>query len=116
MGVPPGLDQGTMQLAQQAAGAGQGQVFDHSIIGGLAKTYDASTMIDSFIPEMMKALDRVGRILFLFYWKSEEFAERYGDQDITEMEDHLRGVFKNFGDLILKLKQKTIDADTDTYL
>jgi hypothetical protein len=99
------------QLAQQAAAAGQQQVFDHSVIGGLAQTYDVSFAVDSYVPDLLKALDRIGRILFLFYWKNVDFAERYGDQDLTAMEDQLRGVFKSLGDLTLKLKQKTIDAE-----
>jgi hypothetical protein len=99
------------QLAQQAAATGQQQVFDHSVIGGLAQTYDVSFAVDSYVPDLLKALDRIGRILFLFYWKNVDFAERYGDQDLTAMEDQLRGVFKSLGDLTLKLKQKTIDAE-----
>lgn len=103
------VDPQTMAMLQQAGMAGQRQVFDHAMIGSLAKTYDASTMIDGFIPEMMKALDRVGRTLFLFYWKNEDFAERYGAQDLMETEDQIRAVFKQFGDLILRLKQKSVD-------
>ena len=104
------------QLAQQAAQSGQQQVFDHAVIGGLSRVYDTSATIDGFIPELMTALDRTGRILFLFYWKNEDFAERYGDQDLTEMEDHIRAVFKSLGDLVLKLKQKTIDAEEAEYV
>jgi len=78
--------------------------------------YDTSNAIDSYIPEMMKALDRVGRILFLFYWKNTDFAERYGDQDLIEMEDHLRAVFKSLGDLILSLRQRTIDAEGSEFI
>jgi hypothetical protein len=105
-----------MRLSGLAAQTGQQQVFDHGVIGGLARIYDVSSTIDSFIPEFMKAIDRVGRVLFLFYWKNEEFAERYGDQDLTEMEDQIRSVFKQFGDLTLKLKQKTIDAENGEYV
>jgi hypothetical protein len=104
------------QLAQQASQTGQQQVFDNGLIGSLAETYDVSAAIDSYIPEMLKALDRIGRILFLFYWKNEEFSERYGDQDITEMEDHLRAVFKSYGDLVLKLRQKTIEAEEAEFI
>ena len=104
-------DPEAMDLAMQAAQAGQRQVFDHAAIGGLTKLYDASAVIDSYVPEMSKALDRLGRILFIFYWKNEEFSERYGAEDMTEMEDMLRGVFKSFGDLVLKLKQKSVDAE-----
>ena len=99
-------------LAQQAASAGQKKVFDHAAIGGLSKVYDSSAVVDTYLPDLMKAMDRLGRIIFLFYWKNDEFVTRYGQQDVAEMEDTLRGVFKNFGDLILKLKQKTIDNDS----
>ena len=105
------MDQEAAGLAEQAAGAGQKQVFDHAAIGGLAKLHDTTTVIDSYVPELVQALDRLGRILFLFYWKNEEFAERYGTEDLAEMEDSIRGVFKSFGDLVLQLRQKSIDAD-----
>jgi len=105
------IDTQAAGLAEQAAAAGQKQVFDHAAIGGLSRLYDSGAVIDSYVPELMKALDRIGRILFLFYWKNEEFAERYGSEDLAEMEDMLRGVFKSFGDLVLKLRQKAIDSE-----
>ena len=98
-------------LAMQAAQAGQKHVFDHATIGGLSKLYDVGAVIDSYVPELMKALDRLGRVLFLFYWKNEEFADRYGEGDLSEMEDSLRGIFKGFGDLVLQLRQKAIDQE-----
>ena len=69
-------------------------------------------MIDSYIPEFMKSLDKLGRVLFLYYWKNEDFAERYGSGGIAEMEDLLRGVFKSYGELVLSLKKKAIDTDS----
>ena len=114
MGGEAQMDTQAAGLAQQAAEAGQKKVFDHSAIGGLSKVYDSSAVIDTYLPDLMKALDRLGRIVFLFYWKNDEFVTRYGQQDVAEMEDTIRGVFKNFGDLILKLKQKTIDSDSSS--
>ena len=111
-GEPPQPDQKAMQLAQDAGQAGQGTVFDQAVIGGMAKTYDVSSVIDGYMPDFMKSLDKLGRVLFMFYWKNDDFAERYGDQDLSQMEDSLRGVFKNYGDLLLDLKQKTIEPDT----
>jgi len=105
------MDQEAAGLAGQAAQAGQKQIFDHAAIGGLARVYDAGSVVDSYIPQLMQSLDRVGRILFLFYWKNEEFADRYGTEDLAEMEDTLRGVFKSFGDLVLQLREKTIDSE-----
>ena len=105
------MDVGAQALATQAGQAGQKRVFDHSSIGGLSKLYDTGAVLDSYIPELMQSLDRLGRILFLYYWKNEDFAERYGSGDIAEMEDLIRGVFKQFGELVLKLRKKSIDAD-----
>ena len=107
------LQEDVNNLAQQAAESGQKSVFDHATIAGLAKLYDVSNVIDTYIPEMVKALDRIGRILFLFYWKNEEFVDRYGNEDLNDVEDLLRSVFKSYGDLILKFKEKAISTSID---
>jgi hypothetical protein len=52
-------------------------------------------------------MDRVGRLLLLFYWHQDEFEERYGKDDLQKLEDTLREVFQSQGDLILFLKEKT---------
>jgi hypothetical protein len=114
IGGETAMDLQAAGLGQEAANAGQKQVFDHSTIGGLSKVYDSGAVIDSYVPELMKSLDRLGRILFLFYWKNEEFTERYGNEDMAEMEDTIRGVFKSFGDLVLQLREKTIGSEETT--
>ena len=105
------MDSGAQNLAAQAGQIGQKQIFDHASIGGLSKLYDTGAVLDSFVPELMQALDRLGRILFLYYWKNEDFAERYGSTDMAELEDLIRGVFKSFGELVLQLRKKAIDKD-----
>jgi hypothetical protein len=115
-GGAPQLPPDVQALAQQAAQTGQGQVFDHGVIGGLSRTYDVSSAVDSYVPELLKAVDRLGRLLFLFYWKNTEFAERYGSKDMTDLEDEMRSVFKNLGDLVLKLRQKSIDGQEGEFI
>ena len=110
VGAAP-MDPRALDLATQAAEVGQRHVFDYSAIGGLAKVYDTGSLIDSYIPQFMQSIDRLGRILFLYYWKNEDFGERYGTSDTVELEDTLRSVFRQFGDLALTLRQKTIDVD-----
>lgn len=105
------LDQQAQQLAEEAAAAGQKHVFDQAAIGGLSKVYDTSAVVDSYIPNFMDSLDRLGRVLFLFYWKHDDFTSRYGSDDVVEMEDRLRSVFKQLGDLTLKLKEKAVRTD-----
>ena len=105
------IDQQAQQLAEQAAQAGQKHVFDQAAVGGLSKVYDTSSVVDSYIPNFMDSLDRLGRVLFLFYWKHDDFTSRYGSDDVVEMEDRLRSVFKQLGDLTLKLKEKAVRTD-----
>ena len=113
------FDQEAADLAQNAAKLGQKHVFDKAAIGGLAKVYDTGAVIDSYIPEFLQAVDRLGRVMFLYYWKHNDFIDRYGTDDVIEMEDVLRGTFKQLGKLTLDLKRKAVgggdaDASIDT--
>lgn len=101
-------DQGAMQVAQQAAQSGQKQVFDTAMIGGMLKAVRQDALVDRYLGDLMKALDKLGRILFMFYWHQEEFEDRYGKQDLPELEDSLRNAFEVLGDVVLFLKEKTV--------
>lgn len=105
------IDEEARRLAEEAAAAGQRHVFDQAAIGGLAKVYDVASVVDSYIPDFMDTIDRLGRILFLFYWKHEDFNQRYGNDDMVQMEDQLRNVFKQMGELTLGLKEKAVHKD-----
>jgi hypothetical protein len=49
----------------------------------------------------------------MYYWHNDKFKERYGQQDMIELEDNLRNVFENLGELTLFLKQKTIEPEEE---
>lgn len=100
------MDFDTIQRAMQS---GQKEVFDTAMIGSMLKAVRDDTMIDRYLPDLIKGMDRLGRILFMFYWHGDKFAERYGKQDMPELEDSLRNAFEMIGDTILFLKQKTIE-------
>lgn len=99
--------------ALQAAQGGQKDVFDTRVIGGLAKAVDVDSLIDQMLPDMIKGMDRAGRILFMFYWHNDHFKERYGRTDLLDLEDSLRDCFKSLGDLIIFIKQKTIEPQPE---
>lgn len=101
-------DQDAMQVAQQASQSGQKEVFDTAMIGGMLKAVRQDSLVDRYLGDFMKALDKLGRILFMFYWHSEEFEDRYGKQDLPELEDSLRNAFEVLGDVVLFLKEKTV--------
>jgi hypothetical protein len=107
------LDDPEVQKIMDASKSGQKDVFDMAVVEGLAKTVDVGAKVDEFIPDMIRGMDRCGRVLFLFYWHNEAFRDRYGRQDLVEMEDSLRNVFKSSGDLCLFLKQKTIESQPE---
>jgi hypothetical protein len=110
IGQPGAPEMGNPQLAidqaMQASGLGQQQVFDHAMLGVLAQASDISEMIHRYMPDLEGALDKLGRLLFLFWWHQEHFKELFGVIKLTELEDNLRQTFKQFGELVLELKQK----------
>lgn len=105
------IDEGAKRYATDAAASGQKEILDTAVISGLVKTLDTDSAVDGYIGDLLLGLDRVGRILFMYYWHNDKFKDRYGQQDMTELEDNLRNVFKNLGELTLFLKQKTIEPD-----
>jgi hypothetical protein len=108
-----GPDRQAQQAAMQAAQTGQKEVFDTAMIGSLLKAVRDDNMVDKYMGDLMKGLDRLGRILFLFYWHGEKFEDRYGKGDMVELEDGLRNAFEYLGDLVLFLKQRSVDPHDD---
>lgn len=109
--LPP--DQNTMMVAQQSAQSGQKEVFDTAMISGMLKAVRQDTLVDRYLGDLMKALDKLGRILFMFYWHQEEFEDRYGKQDLPELEDSIRNAFETLGDVCLFLKEKQVGSMAD---
>jgi hypothetical protein len=105
-----GPDRNAQQSVMQAAQTGQKEIFDTAMIGSLLKAVRDDSMVDRYMGDLMKGLDRLGRILFLFYWHGEKFQERYGKGDMIELEDGIRNAFEYLGDLVLFLKQRAVDA------
>lgn len=105
-------DQKATQQAQTASQAGQKEVFDTSMVSGLLKSVRQESLVDRYMGDLMKALNTLGRLIFLFYWHQEEFADRYGKADVPELEDSLRNTFESLGDLVLFLKEKSVQGRT----
>jgi hypothetical protein len=95
------------QLAELSGQLGVPNLFEHGVVGELVKTYDAAAMIQKYIPKLEEALDCLGRILFLLYWKPDDFKKTYGADDLTNKENEILSNFKSFGDLLLDLIKQT---------
>jgi hypothetical protein len=94
-------------LMQLSEGVGNSSIFEHGVVGSLAKTYDSTMLIDKYMPDLENGLDKIGRLIFLFYWKPEDFSQLYGSDDQADLENTLLSNFKSFGDLVLTLLKKT---------
>jgi hypothetical protein len=101
LGAPP------EQLEQMKSQAGVPNVFEHGLIGSLIHTYNSVAMIDKYIPDLEEALDRLGRLLFLYYWKPRDFEDAYGSDDMANLENQLLSTFQSFGELVLELLKKS---------
>jgi len=90
----------------KASEAGIKEVFDVTVLQQLINAADVSELRKDFITDMVKGMDKIGRMLFLFYWHNDEFENRYGKEDMDELEDSLKQAFTINGDLVLYLKEK----------
>jgi hypothetical protein len=101
------------QQVMQAAQTGQKEVLDTSLLSNLLRGSQNETLIDRHLPNLMKGLDSLGRLLFNLYWHHDKFEERYGANNLPDLEDAMRNAFENLGDVTLELKQKTIEPYPD---
>lgn len=103
---PPPLE--AIRAVQQAAQLGQKDIFDSTVLAAMLRTRTDTGMVDQYIGDLLRALDRLGRILFKMYWHYAEFEERYGKKDMPELEDTLLYSFETLGDLTLFLMRKAV--------
>jgi hypothetical protein len=102
-----GIDPEYVHQAVRLAQNGQKEIFDTQMIGALAKYVSVGDKISEYLPSMVEAMDRLGRILFLLHWETDKFKEMYGRNDLPELVELVTNVFKNTGDLIVFLKRKS---------
>lgn len=95
-----------VELYQSSQERGVGKMFEHGVVATLVNTYDSMAMLDKYMPDLEQALDRLGRILFLFYWKPEDFVQAFGSDDQSQLENKLISSFRSYGDLVLELLKK----------
>jgi hypothetical protein len=115
-GVDPALIRSAIQMAE----SGQQEIFDVQSVAALAKHVGVEDKILEYVPSLLEAVDRLGRILFLLHWDTDKFIEMYGRGDLSTMSELINSVFKNLGELIIFLKRRspelTINMNKDDAL
>jgi hypothetical protein len=95
-----------MDRAQQ----GGRELFDVAALSPLMDAESMNTMVDDGMSELFKGLNRILSYLFSLYRRNEQFVERYGEQDAKQLRESLRTTAEKTGDLILAMKQKSVDT------
>ena len=92
----------------------QGQdVFDAGAVGMLSSAPILQEVVSSYVPNLEKSLDNLGRILLTLWLQEKDAKEQLGDEVFIGLEDKLRTVFKNMGDVILNINQNAIIPQSD---
>jgi hypothetical protein len=103
----PILPSQAITKAEEASKAGVKEVLDVEVLKQLLDKADISELRKDYIAEMIQGMDRVGRMLFIYYWHNDEFEEKYGKEQMNQLKEKMVQVFQSTGDLILFLKEKT---------
>ena len=116
LGVKPEVQgiESDVNNAMQLAQSGQKEIFDTHAIATISKYVDPTNKVVSYIPNFVDTLDKLGRMLFMVYWETKKFQEMYGQDELPELIELLKSVFKNLGDLIIFLKRKFPDISINS--
>jgi hypothetical protein len=98
-----------------ASEKGVKDVMDVSVLKSLAASGSPNRMVDDYLQDLMLAMDRIGRILFMFYWHYNSFKDQYGHEKMSELEDSLRDNFQNLSDLTLFLHNTSGSEDQNLF-
>lgn len=101
------------ELVDQAAELQDGKVFDTAAIGMLASAPILQDIVSLYIPNLEKAIDNIGRIILTLWMKESDTKSTIGDDAYISLEDKLRTVFKNLGDVVLEVNRNALNAQPD---
>lgn len=109
-----GMDQGSKETLLAAAQKGNKEVFDISLLMNLVRSAGLDDLIRSYAKDIIVGNDRIGRLLFAFYWHFDEISDKYGEDSMTEFEGLLNDVFESTGELVLFLSKKSVEVNEAT--
>jgi hypothetical protein len=98
------------ELAEQAGDLQDQGVFDTAAISMLASAPVLQDVVATYVPNMEKCLDNIGRVLLTLWMTETETKETIGDEAFIVLEDKLRTVFKALGDVIIVLNQRAVST------
>jgi hypothetical protein len=106
--APPSPNVRDMQLASQAAMAGQKDFVSSQMLMSLLREIDDDGVINKYIVIFEKACDTLGRLYMQVLWRTDAFEDRFGRTQLKEFREMLVSLFQQMGDFICYLRQRDI--------
>lgn len=91
------------EMVSQVEDFQQRELFDTAAVSMLAEAPLLQEIVAAYVPNLEKGLDNLGRILLTLWMQEEKTKVAIGDSAFISLEDKLRSVFKNLGEIILNL-------------
>lgn len=106
--APKVMPQDAINIASRAAESGNKDLFDVASLNGLIRASDPENLKRENLVPLIRAMDATGRLRILLARRRTLFEDRYGRDGLTELEDALKDLFRQEGEVILFLKQKKL--------
>jgi len=103
-------DQINPEMVDQVEGLQDQGTFDTAALSMLSSAPVLQDIISTYVPNMEKALDNVGRVLLTLWITEIDTKEQIGDETYIMLENKLRTVFKTLGDVILSLSHNAVTS------
>jgi len=81
-------------------------LYDVGVINSLSNQPDIRELLAVYSPTLEKSLDNIGRMLLTFWVKGSKAKEALGDETYNSTEESLKTVFKEMGNLVMKLNKR----------
>jgi hypothetical protein len=101
-------------LVDQASELQNQGLFDAAAVSMLAEAPLLQNIVSTYVPNLEKAIDNLGRILTALWMKEEETKKSIGDDRFIKLEEKLRNVFQNLGEIVLDLSHNATSMSADT--
>jgi hypothetical protein len=99
-----------MQVGQQTQDP---SLYDVGVLNSLSNQQDVRDMLAVYSPTLEKSLDNIGRMLLTFWIKGSEAKGNLGEETYHSTEEQLRTVFKELGNLVMKLNKRAEAAQME---
>ena len=101
-----------LKQVQKAADSGVKEIFDVSLMKVLVKTSRPEALLGDYHRTILKAMDRLCRMLFLGYVKEDDFKQQYGEDKYDEYLETIRNAMEDLSELFIFINTRSVLEDT----